>query len=97
MTLAAALFMGLQKKEAISYIFLISIPAIVGANIVEVMDININNLLPVWYYIIGFVLSAVVGYLSIVLLVKLVRKRKLKIFSFYLIPLSIIIFIYNIM
>ena len=89
-TLAVALFVGLKKKEALKYVFLISIPAIMGATILKIRDLNAGNMVPIFYIITGFIVSALIGYLAIILLIKLVKQKKLKIFSYYLIPLSLI-------
>jgi len=89
-TLAVALLVGLRKKEALKYVFLISIPAITGATVLKVKDLNPQNMIPPVYIITGFLVSALIGYLAIVLLIKLVKQKKLKVFSYYLIPLSLI-------
>src|SRR6056297_220046 len=91
-TLVAALILGVSRKNAIKYSFLISIPAIIGANIVEYYDAGIENIPEPLVLISGFFTSAIVGYFSIILLIKLVKKSSLKIFAYYLIPLSILIF-----
>ena len=90
-TIAGAIFCNIDAKTAGDYSFIISIPAILGAFILELKDFSVMkemiNILPL---VVGFITSFVVGYISLSLLMKIIRKGKLQWFALYLIPLGIL-------
>ncbi len=83
MTIAAALLLGVNRKDGAKFSFLIAIPAIGGATLLELSKVTSENVqfLPL---AVGGLTSAVVGYLALKFLVKLVERGKLFYFSFYL-------------
>ena len=88
MTIAASLACGIERKKAGEYAFILSIPAILGALALEVKDLD---LLPVDPYFLtaGLISSFVVGLLSLLLLLRIIRKGRLYLFSIYLIPMGL--------
>jgi len=84
-TITAGCFVGFERKFAVRYSFLMSIPAILGANILALKDALESNIvaaeIPV--YLIGVVVSAVVGYLCIRLLKMIAEKGKFGFFAYY--------------
>lgn len=90
-TIAGALFSKVGRKSAGDYSFIVSIPAILGAFILELKDLgevsSSIGFLPVF---VGCLTAFVVGYFSLVFLMKLIRKGKLAFFACYLIPLGIL-------
>lgn len=89
-TIAGALYSGVDKKAAGDYSFLVSIPAILGAFILEVKDLGkINQIVGPAPVIAGCATAFAVGYISLALLMKIIRKGKLQWFAAYLIPLGI--------
>jgi undecaprenyl-diphosphatase len=84
-TIAAGLMAGLDREFAARFSFLLSIPVILGAGVFELKDAiaSTDFALELSNYIIGFITSAVFGYLAIKLVVGLVKKGKLSIFSYY--------------
>lgn len=70
MTISVGCFCGLDRRFAVPYSFLMSIPAVLGANILSLKDAMgagiDTSLLPV--YAAGVITAAVFGYLSIRLL-----------------------------
>ncbi|MFH1823697.1 MAG: undecaprenyl-diphosphatase UppP [Candidatus Firestonebacteria bacterium] len=92
-TISAGILLGLDKKFAMEFSFLISIPAILGAMVLEVKDLTSEKLQNINYfvYIAGFLMAAIVGYLSIKLLLNLLQKQRLYIFSIYCIVLGLVI------
>ena len=81
--------MGLEREQLVRYSFLLSIPAILGAAIIDPIleeDQSIVEnirLIGIESYVIGTVVSAIVGYASIRILVRLVIRGKFYIFAFY--------------
>ena len=84
-TVSVGCFLGLDRRFALRYSFLMSIPAVLGANILNLKDIVDTGvdmtLLPA--YISGVVTAAVLGYLSIRLLQFVTEKGKFGAFSYY--------------
>ncbi len=89
-TISAALMSGMNREKAGEYSFLISIPAILGALLLELKDANtlFTSVSPM-KVAVGFGSSFVVGLLSLLLLLRLIHRGKLYLFSIYLIPLGI--------
>lgn len=88
-TIAIALLLGISSSESFEFSFLLSIPAVIGANILTFNDLansNISGLL----IVIGIVVTTVTGLLALFLLKNLVLKRKLYYFGFYCIVASIL-------
>lgn len=89
-TIAGALYAGVDQKAAGDYSFLVSIPAILGAFILELKDLGeVNEVIGAAPVIAGCAASFAVGYISLALLMKIIRKGKLQWFAAYLIPLGL--------
>ena len=83
-TTAAGLFCGLDKKTAVSFAFILGIPAILGGSVLEIGDALRSDMELDWIALgIGFVVSAVVGFLAIKLVKWLLEKDRFKIFGVY--------------
>jgi len=86
-TICVALLLGTSKERAVEYSFLMSIPAIIGAMLVEFKDASFNiTLIPA---VVGFIAALISGIIFLWMLVWLVRGGKLYQFAFYVIPLGI--------
>ncbi len=81
-TIAAGLFSGLNRELAARFSFLLSIPAILGAALVQAKDITSFDVSTI-VMIAGFVSAAIFGYLAIKLLLKIIKERSLMIFAYY--------------
>ncbi len=84
-TITACLLSGYQRNFAVKYSFIMSIPAILGALILELKDIGSVTVTSteIIYYIIGMGIAAVVGYVCIKTMLVIVRKKKFTIFAIY--------------
>lgn len=89
-TISAALMSGMNREKAGEYSFLISIPAILGALLLELKDLDtlFVSMTPL-KIAAGFAAAFIVGLLSLMLLLKLVNRGRLYYFTFYLVPLGI--------
>lgn len=75
-TITACLLAGYQRNFAVKYSFLMSIPAILGALVLELKDatdLAVSGT-EVVYYVIGMAVAAVVGYVCIKTMLVIVRK-----------------------
>lgn len=83
-TVATSLLCGLSKRYAVQFSFILGIPAILGAGVLEAKDVLESGMQIDWLpVIIGFVTSAVVGFLAIKMVNWLVKSDKWRIFAYY--------------
>jgi len=84
-TITGGIATGLERQFAVKFSFLISIPAILGANILSIADAveqSIDSsLIPM--YLVGMLVAAVSGYLCLMLLRWISRKGRFGGFAFY--------------
>jgi len=92
-TIFAGVGLGISKKEAAEFSFLLSIPAILGANILQFAKYGANGRIDVPYYLTGLIVSFAVGFFSIKVVFKFLEERKFKYFGYYAIALGLIFFI----
>lgn len=87
-TISVGMFRRIERSELITYSFLLSIPAIVGAGIYDVVfsdnivQVEISKI-PLESYIIGTLSASLVGYISIKFLITIINKGEFYLFSFY--------------
>lgn len=91
-TIATGLFAGLDKEFAAKFSFILSIPAILGAAVVQLKDLGSANI-EFSVCIAGFIVAAISGYFAISFLLKLVREKSLDIFAYYCWIVGIIILV----
>jgi undecaprenyl-diphosphatase len=86
-TIAAALGLGLGRARAARFSFLLSIPAVGAATLKEGLEVAGEGVgsLPIGPFVLGFVLSFVVGLLSLGLLLRLIQRVGMLPFVPYLI------------
>ena len=92
-TIVAGLTIGLDKEFAAKFSFILSIPAILGAFILQAKDIGSAmdaNFLPIF---LGFIASIIAGYFAIKWMLDLIQNRSLDIFAFYCWVMGIIVFV----
>ena len=85
-TITAGCFVGFDRKFAVRFSFLMSIPAILGANILTLKDAITENTIIVSeipVYLVGVAVAAVVGYACIRLLKMIADKGKFGWFAYY--------------
>ncbi len=83
-TIFGAILCGLKRSEAAKFSFILSIPAILGAGALEVLDMLHTESLEIsWTYILGAAVAAVSGYWAIRFFIKLLEKAHLRYFSLY--------------
>ena len=94
-TISGGLFRNLDRKSAASFSFLMSIPVMIAAGLVASLDLfqtpNLSQMLiPI---IIGFITSAIVGYLAIRWLLAYLAHRSLYVFAIYCAVLGLLVII----
>lgn len=93
LTVAAALALGFSRSWAVGFSLLIAIPAILGAALKELKDVDPATLAGdrVAQTVAAAALAGVVGYGAIIWLVKIVRSGKMWYFSVYLLVLGTVV------
>lgn len=98
MTISAGCFTGFERKFAVRFSFLLSIPAVLGANILSLKDAAEAGI--VWsevpVYLVGVVTAAVVGYLCIRLLRMIADKGRFGAFAYYCWAVGLLTLVLNI-
>ncbi|GAB1542357.1 undecaprenyl-diphosphate phosphatase [Scytonema sp. NUACC21] len=90
-TLTAGLFIGLERATAARFSFLLGIPAITLAGLVElkgVLEAGVGDMLPL---IVGTISSAVFSYLAIAGLLRFLKTRSTWVFIWYRLVFGIVI------
>ncbi|MBW1941131.1 MAG: undecaprenyl-diphosphate phosphatase, partial [Deltaproteobacteria bacterium] len=82
-TIVTGLFLGLNRETAARYSFLLSIPAIMGAEILSLKDSFSNPAIMDNVTLIGTFSSFVVGYAALRILLYLVKEGRLHFFAPY--------------
>ena len=96
-TTTAGLMCGFDRKQAVEYSFILSLPAIIGSAVLKVGDaIELLPAVEIGPYLVGMVVAAVSGYLAIKLVELLVSKDKFGAFAYYCAVVGIFSIIYAI-
>ncbi len=84
-TISACTFCGFERRFAVKYSFILSIPAILGAAVLEVGDMASEGISAslMGTYAAGMIAAALFGYLAIRTVGAVVKKRKMRYFSYY--------------
>ena len=84
-TISACLALGFDRNFAVKYSFIASLPAIIGANILELRHLGdaVSSGGNFLYYIIGMIVAGVVGYVCIRIMMYVVSNKKFSYFAYY--------------
>ncbi len=98
-TISTGLFLGVKGTKAARFSFIISIPAIILGNIYVLVKEGSNYHYPWSYYIIGIVVSAVVGVIAISIVMTVIKIRRFfwfGIYCFLIGSLSIVLYFWGV-
>ena len=87
-TISFGLLMKVNRREIAKFSFLLSVPAILGAAILEGKDLVLVNFGPM---IVGTLTSVVVGYFALRYLLGLIKQGKFYYFSYYCWALGLLV------
>lgn len=99
-TIVAGSLLGLKRDESMTFSFLLAIPAILGASVLELKDIydaGGKTDTDAWILVLGAAIAFGVGLFALKWLDGLLKKGKLHWFAAYLIPLGILVVIWRLM
>ncbi len=96
-TIFGAISRKLDRETAAKFSFLLSIPAILGAAVLEIKDfvtgeatVEHLDFLPMAF---GFLAAMLSGYLAINFMLKLIKEAKLRYFAYYVFAIALLIFV----
>lgn len=91
-TIAAGMFAGISKEKAAEFSFLLSIPAIGGAAVLQLPEFLrvVPDRTVMGVYLLATLISALVGYLSISFLLSVIKRGKFFYFGLYCVLLGIL-------
>jgi undecaprenyl-diphosphatase len=84
-TLTLAMLLGLRRDQAARFVFLLSLPAVLAAAVreaVKLRDVGVAGI-PVTLFVVGLVVSAIVGYLTIKYFLRYLANHSLAVFAYY--------------
>ncbi len=84
-TITACLLRGFDRSFAVKYSFIMSIPAVLGAAVLELKDFSMDQVESSLLsgYLVGTLIAGVVGYICIKTMLKIVKGKKFKYFAYY--------------
>lgn len=94
MTISTLLFRKLEVNTAFSFSFIVSLPAILGAALLEARKIDFAIQGNPFNLVLGFVASLLTGLVSLWLLKKVLVKAKFHYFAYYCLAIALITFIF---
>lgn len=92
-TISGGLFSGFNRETAAKFSFLIGIPIIAGAGLVEVRKIPVQEFSTLVFWA-GFLSAVFASFISIKFLMNYVRNHKLNVFAYYRFGLAVLIIIF---
>ena len=89
MTISTSLALGIDRKTAADFSFLLSIPAILAAVVMDVYDIiqtGENTLASIGAgpLVLGMIFAAVSGFFAVKVMIKMIQNRKLRFFLVFM-------------
>ncbi len=94
-TIIGALLIGVSRKAASEFTFILAIPVMLGASLLEVLDFGFGPTTQEWLILlVGMVSAFVVSIVVIKFLLSYIRKHDFKVFGWYRIVLGIVVLLY---
>ena len=91
-TITACVLSGFDRRFAVKYSFIMSIPAIVGAAILEIGGVSKEAMsLPLFgKYLLGTVIAGVMGYFCIKTMLVVIKNKRFRYFSYYCFTIGVV-------
>lgn len=92
-TMTLGLFLGLRREEAARFSFLMSVPIIAGAGGLQLGEVVAEgmSLFDTLLFVVGFISSAVVGYMAIRFFISYIANHSLRAFAYYRFALAAVV------
>jgi undecaprenyl-diphosphatase len=94
-TVATGLLRKIDKVTAFKYSFLLAVPAVIGATVLESRELVVGNIdvIPLF---LGAIVSMIVGFASLKLLQKIIMREKFNLFAYYCWAVGLLIIFFTI-
>jgi undecaprenyl-diphosphatase len=89
-TILSGVLQKVEPKKAVEFSFLLSVPAILGANILEIASHGVGEGVFSLNYLLGFIAAFISGFFAIGIVFKFLLNRRFKLFAYYCFALGII-------
>jgi undecaprenyl-diphosphatase len=91
MTISSGVALGQRREAAAAFSFLMAIPAIGGAGLLKILEAlqKGTTSTPIPTLALGFAVSMLVGLAALAILLRMLRRGRLDLFVYYLVPLAI--------
>lgn len=91
-TIFAGMLIGIERQKVARFSFIMSIPAIIGAVVLQTKDMlgQPPELTSIYEIAVGTFAAAITGYFAIILLMDLLKKNRLPLFGYYCLAVSFI-------
>jgi undecaprenyl-diphosphatase len=89
-TIFAGTRSGINKLKAAQFSFLLSVPAVLGANLLEIVTLKSGYQINIPYYAAGFIAALISGYLAIALVFRFIKTGRFGIFAVYSLILGLL-------
>lgn len=94
-TIFAGRLSGISKEKAAEFSFLLSVPAILGANILQFASHGVNAINDPINYFTGFISAFISGYISIGIVLKALHKKQFKYLGIYCFALGLLVLFFS--
>jgi len=94
MTMGSGLMQGLKKQEAVKFSFLLAIPVVFGASLVEAKEIAMTDA-GFATFLTSFTITLLTSLLTIKFLIRLIKSNKFYLFGIYNFILGVILVIWS--
>ncbi|RIX50142.1 undecaprenyl-diphosphate phosphatase [Paenibacillus nanensis] len=97
-TISGGLLLGTSQKAAADFTFMISVPVMLGATVLDLYDSrNLLTADDLVLFLIGFIAAFVVAMIAVVTFLNLIKRLRLEWFAFYRFVLAALFYIFVIM
>ncbi|MCB0356112.1 MAG: undecaprenyl-diphosphate phosphatase [Bdellovibrionales bacterium] len=83
-TISAGILTGIEKNTAATFSFILSVPAVLGAALLQLKDLQNFQMDYLLVLGVGLISSYISGIFGLLLILKVVKKGRLEVFSYYL-------------
>lgn len=96
-TISACLGLGFDRSFAVKYSFIASLPAIIGANLLELRHLGeaVSSGGEILYYVVGMIVAGIAGYICIRIMMRVVSEKKFSYFAYYCAIVGVISLIFH--
>ena len=93
-TITAGILLGLRRREAVDFAFLLSIPVVFGISLLEIKHVPLMEGDESMVFVVGTFSAFIAGLASLTFLIHYLRNHTLDVFAYYRIALAVLIMVF---